>query len=154
MLAKLYVANTFIYFSFIFLFYFGYLYMRIYICIYMYGWSWSFTLSDAFATLVTATYFHPIRKPANKTPPDVTALSKFFFFFSFRFYFSFFLFFCTVTFLRMYSCSCVLSVHSVHRRIATPPRLHSEILGDVPPLDKLSICFSVILIWVKLCNRQ
>lgn len=90
MLAKLYVANTFIYFSFIFLFYFGYLYMRIYICIYMYGWSWSFTLSDAFATLVTATYFHPIRKPANKTPPDVTALSKFFFFFPFVSTFLFF----------------------------------------------------------------
>lgn len=77
-----------------------------------------------------------------KQPPDVTALSNYFFFF----------------FLRMpflpspssNSCVQLWLILDRPRTTGTPPRLHSEILGDVPLLDKLSICFPVILIWVKL----
>lgn len=103
------------------------------------------------------------RKPANKTPPEHVVHSsslsscahncivEVFF----RFFFS------SATFILVSLSSFVLYHHPLliflprwsvfflfflgSRRARTPPRLHSEILGDVPLLDKLSIYFRLLI---------
>lgn len=93
------------------------------------------------------------RSPSLRAP--ITALSKFFFVFFFSsatfilvlFLHSFFtiapppllLIFC----LPRRSVFFLFFLGS--RRARTPPRLHSEILGDVPSLDKLSIYFRLLI---------